>query len=362
MLFRLAAVKTLDMLSFMLDLPFSTILKILLTVLFVVCLNVLAPLLMTLFLATLLAVSLAPVVNWMQKKGINRSISIGLITLILAGSMVTVVAIIAPKLGEEISNFVSNLPKLKEHLMGAIPESNPFHAIMDKIFSNPTSAPKTEDIKPVLNVGNYLFGGFTEIILIFVFSIYLLIDGKGVVTWISAFFNPITQGKIKETTNGVSPIIFSYVVGQLITSLLSFFYVFAALSLLHVPSALLLAMIAGLLDILPVLGFFLAVIPAMLFASSVSGPTVVYVILLYLLYHALENYLITPAVYGKRLRVSTFVVLLTLICAGLLAGIEGAIAALPIVASYPIIERIWLKKYVGRDTVAEHFAQSENQK
>ena len=95
----------------------------------------------------------------------------------------------------------------------------------------------------------------------------------------------------------------------------------------------------------------------MVFALSVSGSTAIFAVGLYVLYHILENYFIVPAVYGKRLRVSSFVVLVTLIAAGLLAGIEGAVAALPIVASYPIIERIWLKKFVGKSTIAEHKAQ-----
>jgi predicted PurR-regulated permease PerM len=144
------------------------------------------------------------------------------------------------------------------------------------------------------------------------------------------------------------------VLGQVITSLLSFFYVLGLLTVLKVPAALLLAVLAGLFDVLPVLGFFLAVVPAMLFALKVSEPTALIVFAGYIAYHAIENYFIVPAVYGSRLRISTFVVLLSLLAAGLLAGIEGAIAALPIVASYPIIEKIWLRRYVGETTLKEH--------
>jgi predicted PurR-regulated permease PerM len=151
------------------------------------------------------------------------------------------------------------------------------------------------------------------------------------------------------------------VAGQLITSLLSFAYVLVALSLLHVPSALMLATLAGIFDVLPVLGFFIAVIPAMIFALPISGSTAIYVLLLYMLYHTIENYFIVPAIYGKRLRVSGLVVLITLISAGLLAGVEGAVAILPLVASYPIIERIWLRKFVGTATIAEHAVQDNEE-
>lgn len=147
--------------------------------------------------------------------------------------------------------------------------------------------------------------------------------------------------------------------GQLITSTISFFYVLICLSVLEVPSVLLLATLAAVFDVLPVLGFFLAVIPAMIFASALSGTTTLIVLFLYIIYHAIENYFIIPAIYGSRLRVSGFVVLVSLIAAGLLAGVEGAVAVLPVVASFPIIERIWLKRYVGSETVAEHAVLKE---
>ena len=61
--------------------------------------------------------------------------------------------------------------------------------------------------------------------------------------------------------------------------------------------------------------------------------------------------------YGNRLRLSTLTVIVSLLAANMLAGIEGAIAVLPVVASYPIIERIWLGRYLRDSTVAKHVAQ-----
>ncbi len=343
------------------DLPFTTILKILLVLLFVICLKVLAPLLMTLFLASLVAVSLAPILEWLEKKGIKRSVAISLITVVLAGSVIALMALIVPLLFEQLTSFIANLPQLKQQVLGELSTDNPLRPFIAHGLDRQSVIPKPTDIAPIFSAGNAAMSGVIEIVLIFVFSIYLLIDGRGVINWISAFFKPSTQEKIQKTADEVSPIIFSYVAGQLITSFLSFLYVLVALSLLHVPSVLLLATLAGLFDVLPVLGFFIALIPALIFALPISASTAVYVFLLYVLYHILENYFIVPAIYGKRLRVSSFVVLITLISAGLLAGIEGAVAILPVVASYPIIERIWLKTVVGKAHIDEHAIQEEVQ-
>ncbi len=124
------------------------------------------------------------------------------------------------------------------------------------------------------------------------------------------------------------------------------------LSLLHVPGALSLAILAGLLDILPIIGFIISTVPAFLLGLSVSPKTAVIVLILYLLFHVFENYFIVPKVYGKNLRLSTLTVLLGLLVGMLLAGIPGTLAALPVIASYAAIERIWLKPFL-RDGVSE---------
>ena len=115
-----------------------------------------------------------------------------------------------------------------------------------------------------------------------------------------------------------------------------------------------LAVIAGVFDILPLIGFFLAIIPALIVAVAVSPVTAGVVLVLYGAYHLIENYFIVPKVYGNRLRLSTLTVLVSCMAAALVAGVVGAIVILPIVASYPIIERIWLRRHLETDTVSQH--------
>jgi predicted PurR-regulated permease PerM len=88
--------------------------------------------------------------------------------------------------------------------------------------------------------------------------------------------------------------------------------------------------------------------------SPFRQSTAVLVFVLYGAYHLVETYFIVPKVYGDRLRLSTLTVLVSCMAAGLVAGVVGAIAILPIVASYPIIERIWLRRHLEADTVIKH--------
>jgi predicted PurR-regulated permease PerM len=187
----------------------------------------------------------------------------------------------------------------------------------------------------------------------------LLIDGGETYEWVLAFFSPLKRAKLRLTADEISQVIFGYISGQVITSLLVTVYTFIVLSVLHVPAALMLAIIAGFLDILPILGFFIATAPAFLLALSVSLKTALIVFGMYLLFHAVENYYIVPKVYGKHLRVSTLTVLIGLLAGTLLAGIPGALAALPVIASYAGIERIWLKPFLREGVTEKHELQQD---
>jgi predicted PurR-regulated permease PerM len=78
------------------------------------------------------------------------------------------------------------------------------------------------------------------------------------------------------------------------------------------------------------------------------------VIAVYIAYHLMESYVIAPRVYGGQLRLSNLAVLLAFVVGAELAGAVGAVLALPAAAMYPVIEEIWLGKYLGRDAVEAH--------
>ncbi len=340
-------------------LPVRTILTILITLLLIHSAQVLAPLMMPLFIAVLLAVTLYPVLVWMEKHKIPRWISIFSITGVLAFFMIGIVVSLIPKLMEEVSLFLENLPQMRTDLLSSLAENNPLRPVIAQALNQKALVPAQADLSRFYEVGTRAFSGLTELILILVFTMYLILDGPRALLWITAFLSPESQKKVSGTFSEVSDIVFAYASGQFITSLLSFAFTFIALTALQVPGALLLAVLAGIFDVLPVLGFFLAVFPAMLFALRVSNQTALYVLLAYISYHILENYLIAPMVYGNRLRLSGFTVLLATLSAGFLAGIEGAISILPVVASYPVVEKIWLKRYLGNSVVADHDALEE---
>lgn len=168
------------------------------------------------------------------------------------------------------------------------------------------------------------------------------------------FLPEVQREKVAVAGEEIATVVSRYVIGQIITSVLCSIYAFGVLAIFHVPSAALLAVFAGVFDVLPLIGFFMFAVPAVAMALTVSPAAAGMVAALYIAYHLVENYFIVPKVYGNRLKISTLTVLVACLAAGLVAGVVGVILVLPIVASYPIIERIWLQPYLESGTAQKH--------
>ncbi len=343
-----------------LHIPWLTFIKVAAVLLAAYAVYVLWSLLLLVFLALFLAVTLHAFVDWLDGKGLRHWASL----LIVIGGLLTVIgvsmALIFPALLDQASAFGQNLPKLHQEALNQLPVSGAIRQNIDRMLDTANWSEADAWFGHFWSAGGIALSGISEVVLLLVIALYLLIDGSKTYEWLLAFFSPLKRAKLRLTSEEVSQVIFGYVSGQVITSALVTVYAFVVLSVLHVPGALLLSILAGLLDILPILGIIFATAPAFLLALSVSPKTALIVVGLYLLFHALEIYYIVPKVYGKHLRVSTLTVLLGLLAGALLAGIPGALAALPIIASYAAIERIWLKPFL-RDGVSEKHELQKDQ-
>ena len=128
-------------------------------------------------------------------------------------------------------------------------------------------------------------------------------------------------------------IVGGYMRGQALTSGLIGGFTYALLLVLHVPNALILAILAGFADLIPYIGPVLATAAPVLFALSKGVPVAIIVLVALVLYEELESRLIIPRVYGKTLRLSPVAVTIALLVGGKLFGIVGALLALPIAAA-----------------------------
>lgn len=323
----------------------------------VVCLIfLLGRLLALIFFALLLSLALWRVVQRCERWGWPRSLGITCATLTIVAILAGVVGLLIPAVANQGSTALARLPELQKEIVNRFPQHGPIRDALNKAFESASFSDPQPLVEKFMTWGTAVLSGISEFLVILVVAIYFLIDGERIYHWIAAFFSPAHRARLRVAGPQVVDIVSRYVGGQFITSALAGAFAFAVLICLHVPNAILLAVLAAVFDILPVIGFFLFVIPAVAVASTVSPLAAGLTALLYFGYHMLETYLIVPKVYGDTLKLSTLTVLIACMAGWLLGGVLGAIAILPVVASYPIFEKLWLDRHLETDTVTRHDA------
>jgi predicted PurR-regulated permease PerM len=343
------------------DLSFRFFLKLFAAIALGFCLVQLSSLIILILFSILLAVTLQPIRARLSRH-LPQWLATTLISLSLIGAMTLTLGILVPAVISQLSAVTQQWPKIQADVLRSIPERAHVRSFLGQVLSNPRILVGKELPHQLLTFGGMALGGLSSLVLMLTLAVYFMAEEKRTTAWILAFFRPETRFKLHQTMREVGDVISAYVGGQFITSVLVAIYTGFLLTALGVPGALLLSLLAGLLDVLPIVGFILSILPATLLALTVSSRVALIVFSAYVLYHAAENYFIVPIVYGNKLRLSTLAVLLALLAGAMIAGIPGAILSLPIAASYPIIERIWLRRYVGSEVIEKHSGGEEAKK
>jgi len=333
------------------EVPWRTILKIIAAVALIWVWLQLWQLFLVLIVAILLAVTLNPVVAWLERHRVPRA---GAAVLVSAGILVLVAGLIwatwsslndqARYLGSRLNAFESDiLPNLPPWLRDAVTPA---------AGGNGQSLLGTYGLRMVKSA----ISAVTVTLFGFVLMVYFLIEGRRTRAWLLAFVPARQSARAEQTLVEAEIVVFAYVAGNVITSIIAFLTTLAALLALHVPAAMLLAVMAGVSDFVPVIGFILSAIPAVILAFTVSPMTALLVVIVYVVYNIIEAYVISPWAYGGRLKLSNIAVILAFAAGAELGGVIGALLALPIAALYPVVERLWLRNELPEETVREHHA------
>ena len=334
-----------------LDVPFRTLAKIVLVVAAIWLLTKLWSLLLLLVISVLLAAALDPAALALEKRGWPRARAVGAVMLALLVAVIGVLAIVVPPLITQGRDFAENLPSYVEDAEGILAD---YPDVLERLRSTADqgAADPTTLFSGALAVGATLVGAVSNALIVLVLTVYLLVDGGRIDDWLLRYLPPGQRMKVRRALPEISRVVSGYVAGQLITSALFGIYTFAVLSLLGVPQAVLLAIVAAFADAIPIAGVLIATAPATLLAFTVSVPVGIAVFVLYIAYQQIENYVIVPRIYRSTLQISSFAVLIAVLVGAQLLGIVGVLLALPIAAAVPVVERIWLSDtYVFRSKV-----------
>ena len=340
-----------------LHVPMTTILKLIGSGFGLWAVWLLWPEFLLFLIAILFAVTLHPAVAWLERRRIARGVSVIVIASSALAALALFVVFLLPPLTAQMTHLLQDIPAFRARIMDRIPARYPgVQAVIAAIFEWSASPKAITLFERSFAWGQSAVSGLVTAAIVFVLTLYLLLDGKSLYAWLLAFVPRTHREKLATTMDEVSDVVHAYVSGQLLVALVFAIFVALLLTILGVPAAVPLAVIAGVCDVIPVLGILIATVPAVLLALAVSPTTAAVVAIAYLGYHLLETYFILPRVYGNKLKISTLSVLLALLVGGRLQGIIGAVLVLPLVAAYPIIERYWLGGFLQSRVLTDHKA------
>jgi predicted PurR-regulated permease PerM len=333
-----------------LHVPVSTIVKILLVAVAIWTLIKLGTLIALVLVGVVLAIACEPVVGWLERRRVPRWLAATLVVGVLSAVVIVFVTLSGTSLAAQGRQVLESLLKFRQTLATALPRP------LARVVRGGGNVNSDAELIAgyAVEAGRVIAFALLGAFVVAILTVYLLVEGRRTWAWLVAYVPARNRGKVAETAEAARIAVLHYVVGNIATSIFAAIVVYAALTLLKVPAALLLAALAGICDFVPVLGFIVSAVPAVLLALTVAVPTALIVGAVYVAYHAAENYLIAPRVYGDQLRLSNLAVLLAFAVGAELFGVIGALLALPVAAMYPCIEDIWLREYLARDAADGH--------
>src|SRR4051812_48311328 len=333
------------------DIRWSTFLKLLAAAALVWIWLRLVQLVLVLIVAVLLAVTLNPIVEWFERRGWPRWRAAVLIFVVLLAALGGFGWVTWNSISDQASFAVSHFSQLEHDVLDRLP------AWVRDAAGNGDGL-QSSVAGWAVRFGQSAISAVVVGVLGLILTMYLVVEAQATTEWVVAFVPKEKRLKAEQTITEAQKVIFAYVAGNVLTSVMATVFVFVMLTVLKVPAALLLAIIAGLFDFVPVIGFIASSLFAVAMALTVSPSTALIVISLYVAYHMIENYVISPWAYGDRLKLSNVAVILAFAIGAELAGVTGALIALPIAAAYPALERIWLREKLPAETVREHQQQN----
>ena len=294
---------------------------IIFTVLFLIFLKFLfsiTSVLLMLFIAVIAMSALSPIVDRLQKFRIPRGLSIFLLYALIWGLISFGVASLVPPLVEQSSRFIGTLPGEVTRLSAGRFDLT--------VFQPQLSALPQQILKLALGLLSNIIGIFTFMVIVY----YLILERKNLHKYLSFMFGDGNKEKAAEAfVNQLELKLGSWVRGQLALMLIIGFTTYAGLRFLGIEFAVPLAFLAGLLEIIPGVGPIVAAVPAVIIAYSVSPVTALATVALYFLIQQLENNLIVPKIMSKAVGLSPLVVIVALLIGLKVAGLAGAVLAIP---------------------------------
>ena len=304
-------------------------------------------------IAAFITVGLDPIVGWLDARRVRRRYGSVLVVVTVAVLLVAFCSLAGAELLSQGKMLGERMDEVQQEVTRRVPPD------LRQLLPQPENGKAPDQsggpfTEYAARLGRAVVNGVLSIAIALVLTVYLLIDGRRTYEWLVAFAPASQRPRVRETAGAARDAVVGYVRGNVITSVIAGVTAYIFLRIVGVPAALLLAVLTALFDLIPVLGIFLTVIPMVLLALTVSTTAAIATIVFNAVYNVFENYYLAPKVYGKEMQLSSLAVILAFAVGAELAGVIGALIALPIAAVYPAVENIWLAERLAPEVARDH--------
>lgn len=289
-----------------------------------------------LFVSLILSSAFDPWVDWMQRRKIPRGVGILFIYLIVLGVIGGTVYMLAPAISKEVASFSENLPRYADKLTqsySAVREFSITHGLADQLKNSfGTISSNVQTAAGNLFSGVWTFvGGVFSLILIFVITFYMTVEEEAIKKLVWAIAPQKKRYYVMSLINRMQKKINSWLKAQLILSFSIFALTLAVLlPIKAMDYKLVLALIAGICEIIPYVGPTLGAIPAVFLALTVSPWLALIVGGLYWGIQMIENNWLVPKVMQKAVGLNPIVSIAALMIGLNIGGVMGAILSIPV--------------------------------
>ena len=302
-------------------------------------------LLILLFVAYILMVALYPIVHRFEAWHIPRWLGVLCIFAFGALFLIAIVIITVPPLITQSQSLLIVIPGLVDQIIQQLAESS--FASQSQLYDALAEAVRLLSTQVssislnVFQIGFDIVRLFIDLLLVCVFSFYMILERDKVHRAILSILPVGDKERLARFIRIVDERLGSWVRGQLILMLVIGSVTLIGLIVVGMPYAIPLATIAGMLELIPIVGPLIAVIPAVLIAMSISPVMVVTILVMYILIQQLENNIIVPRIMNSAVGLDPLLVMITILIGARLAYVWGALLAVPVTAIILIIYKEW---------------------
>jgi predicted PurR-regulated permease PerM len=328
----------------------ATIGMVLLTALALLLLYDVRRILVWIVVAAFFTIALYPVINWVQRR-ITRDHRLPatlLVFLVVVLAIAGLLTLFAVPLAREGATFATQFPQLLDDarsgrgVVGRLLERT--HAItyiqnnQEKIRALATGL-----TTPAAGVLQGVATGIAGVVTVFVLSLLMVLEAPKIVDGTLNLIDDDQQReRVRRVAADCAKSITGYISGNLLISIICGVLTYTTLKIMGVPFAGLIALFVALADLLPLIGATLGAIVALIAAAVHSIPALVVVAIFFVAYQQLENHVLQPLIFARTVKLNPLAVLVSILVGVELAGILGALLAIPVAGIIQVIIRdVW---------------------